>query len=87
MLRLGFDSTLQGYSPIDLSSLPDRACWSIARVGRSIECDLLPVLIFGVISIVKLDGLGLGGGLSIIPSACGNILRGMKSDILGKATA
>ena len=62
--------------------------YPIALVGRSIECDRLPVLIFGVISIVKLDGLGQGGdGLSIIPGACGNILRGLKSDILGKATA
>lgn len=62
--------------------------YPIARVGLSIECDHLPVLIFGVISIVKLDGLGLGGDrLSVIPDACGNILRGLKSDILGKATA
>ncbi len=58
------------------------------RIGLSLECDTLRVLIFGVISIVKLDGLGLGGDrLSIIPGACGNILRGLKSDILGKATA
>ena len=49
--------------------------YPIARVGRAIEFDHLPVLIFGVISIVKLDGLGLGGDrLSIIPGACGNIL-------------
>ncbi len=46
------------------------------------------MLIFGVISIVKLDGKRARGGcLSIIPGACGNILRGLKSDILGKATA
>ncbi|MEG4938965.1 hypothetical protein [Microcoleus sp. F4-D5] len=62
--------------------------YPIARVGRSLECDRLHVLIFGVISIVKLDGLGQGGDrLSIIPDTCGNILRGLKSDILGKATA
>ena len=35
--------------------------YPIARVGRSLEFDRLRVLIFGVISIVKLDGLGLGG--------------------------
>ena len=58
------------------------------RIGLSLECDTLRVLIFGVISIVKLDGLGLGGDrLSIIPGACGNILRGRKSNMLGKATA
>ncbi|MEG4301608.1 hypothetical protein [Microcoleus sp. D3_18a_C4] len=62
--------------------------YPIAGVGRSIECDRLPVLIFGVISIVKLNCLGRGGDRpSIIPGACGNILRGLKSDILGKATA
>ena len=62
--------------------------YPIARLGRAIECDRLRLLIFGVISIVKLDGLGLGGDrLSIIPGAWGNILRGLKSDILGKATA
>ncbi|MCC3528790.1 MAG: hypothetical protein JGK21_11405 [Microcoleus sp. PH2017_22_RUC_O_B] len=34
--------------------------YPIAGVGRSIECDRLPVLIFGVISMVNLMDWGLG---------------------------
>ncbi|UNU17660.1 hypothetical protein D0A34_01250 [Microcoleus vaginatus PCC 9802] len=79
---MGFDSSVQGGARSTFLVYP------IARVGRSLEYDRLRVLIFGVISIVKLDGLGLAGDRpSIIPGACGNILRGLKSDILGKATA
>ena len=51
--------------------------YPVARVGRSIECDRLRVLIFGVISTVKLDGLGLGGDRpSIIPGFAGTSSEG-----------
>ncbi|MEG4806554.1 hypothetical protein QUA82_02370 [Microcoleus sp. F8-D3] len=44
--------------------------YPIARVGRSIECDRLRVLIFGVISIVKLDGKRARGRSPIYNTWC-----------------
>ncbi|MEG4213943.1 hypothetical protein QUA27_00715 [Microcoleus sp. Pol14C6] len=44
--------------------------YPIAGVARSPECDPLPVLIFGVISIVKLDGKRAWGRSPIYNTWC-----------------
>lgn len=61
--------------------------YPIARIGRSLEGDRLCLFIFGIIFTVSLMGWGLGAIVHLSYLVAGTSSEGLKSDILGKATA